>query len=260
MGVEEALLGKPLILVAAHPDDETVSAGGLLPRLDRPLLIHITDGAPRNPAYAQAAGFATREDYARARRNELLNAMELAGIPPERMLTIGVIDQESAFQLAGLARRLAAVFRERRPAVVLTHPYEGGHPDHDSAALAVHAACAMVSLAPQLWEFTSYHARAGVLATGEFLIEQERGEAVVLSSEARERKKCMFECFATQNEMLRHFAVDVERFRPAPVYDFSVSPHSGELYYERFDWGVTGARWRALASQALAELNLRTTL
>jgi hypothetical protein len=39
-------------------------------------------------------------------------------------------------------------------------------------------------------------------------------------------------------------------FRPAPDYDFSQPPHSGKLYYEHFDWGMSGERWRLFAAGA----------
>lgn len=48
----------------------------------------------------------------------------------------------------------------------------------------------------------------------------------------------------------RSFPIDVERFREAPEYDFTQPPHEGRLHYEYFDWGMTGDRWRSLASEA----------
>src|SRR4029077_3455583 len=54
-------------------------------------------------------------------------------------------DQQAAFRLAELARRLAALFAERGIAVVLTHACEGGHPDHDAVAFAVHGAARLFS-------------------------------------------------------------------------------------------------------------------
>jgi hypothetical protein len=54
--------------------------------------------------------------------------------------------------------------------------------------------------------------------------------------------------------MLRRFPVDEERFRAAPVYDFSQPPHAGKLLYEHFNWGMTGERWRSLAAGAAQAL------
>ncbi len=260
MPVEEALTLRRVVLVAAHPDDETIGAGGLLPRLRDVVIVHVTDGAPRDLRDARAAGFEFREDYAQARRLELLNALELAGIGREQTRALNVPDQEASLDLAGLAQRVAEILAEERPGAVLTHPYEGGHPDHDATAFAVHAACAGLPAAPDIYEFTSYHARNGAMAMGEFLMSQEPGAAIQLSNEDRERKRRMVDCFATQREVLRNFPIDIERFRAAPAYDFTQAPHAGKLFYENFPWGMTGEKWRRLAAEALQRLGMPAAL
>jgi hypothetical protein len=46
-----------------------------------------------------------------------------------------------------------------KPDIVFTHPYEGGHPDHDFTAFAVHAACRLTkSTKSVIAEFASYNA------------------------------------------------------------------------------------------------------
>ena len=56
------------MIVAAHPDDETLGIGSLLCLLDEALLVHVTDGAPRDGADARVHGFATCAEYADAAR------------------------------------------------------------------------------------------------------------------------------------------------------------------------------------------------
>jgi hypothetical protein len=46
------------------------------------------------------------------------------------------------------------------------------------------------------------------------------------------------------------------RFRPAPAYDFTTLPNDGRLYYERFPWGMNGARWLMCVRQACDDLSL----
>jgi LmbE family N-acetylglucosaminyl deacetylase len=239
------------MVVAAHPDDETIGLGGSLARLSSPVIVHATDGSPPDPADARAAGFSTRDEYARARRDELLCALALAGISADRTRELGIPDQGAALRMGEIAARLRELFDEHRPALVFTHAYEGGHPDHDATAFAVHAACRMAADPPSIVEFTSYHDRGGAMESGRFLPGGTEAVEVPLDAAARRLKRAMFDCFATQRRVLGNFSIDVERFRKAPEYDFTLPPHAGTLYYERFEWGMTGERFRALAREVL---------
>jgi LmbE family N-acetylglucosaminyl deacetylase len=272
MPVESALTRKPLLIVAAHPDDETAGAGGQLAHMPLLGIVHITDGAPRSPSDAKRAGCQTREEYAAARRAELLCAMGVSGLEHTPSLrSLDVVDQEASLELAGIARRLAAILRETSPAAILTHTYEGGHPDHDATVFAVHAACALLPAPPEIFEFAGYHGAPSEndtdtsdgpprIETGRFLPRQEPGEAIALAAADSERKARMIACFVSQLHMLRHFSVQEERFRAAPVYDFSQPPHPGKLFYEHFDWGMTGERWRSLAAEAAQVLGIPQAL
>jgi LmbE family N-acetylglucosaminyl deacetylase len=261
MAIEATLKALPVVVVAAHPDDETIGAAGVLPWMRNPYVVHVTDGSPRNLADARAAGFDTRDAYARVRRQEALAALRLAGVDPDRTCTLQVPDQEASVNMAFVSMRLSVIFRDLKPAIVLTHPYEGGHPDHDAVAFAVHAACSRLTSRPEIYEFTSYHAKdAGkteggcALEAGCFLAGEDSGEEVPLTGPSREYKRRMIDCFTTQIRMLQQFPIDVERFRESPVYDFTEPPHRGTLFYENFSWGVTGELWRKLAKQAARAL------
>src|SRR5215210_1638225 len=140
----EPLVADRLALVVAHPDDETIGIGGQLSRLHGIKLVHVTDGSPRQDGAAEAHGFATREDYAAARREELRAAMAVAGVPEHALVGLGIADQDASFHLVEIARRLATLFREQGIELVLTHAFEGGHPDHDATAFAAHAAGALL--------------------------------------------------------------------------------------------------------------------
>src|SRR5215207_6872772 len=131
---------RSVAMVVAHPDDEAIGAGAQLPRLNGVTMIHVTDGAPRSPRDAERHGLSTAAEYAFARARELERVMMLAGIPVADRFCLGLADQEAALHLPRIARALVRLFLERATEIVLTHSYEGGHPDHDVAAFAAHAA------------------------------------------------------------------------------------------------------------------------
>jgi len=247
-------------IVAAHPDDETVGLGGSFSRIAAPLLIHLTDGAPRDMVDAAANGFSKREDYAAARRQELVEALQAGGVIQASMVALGCVDQEASLRMVELARDLARLFRCHGVETVFTHAYEGGHPDHDAAAFAVNAACQSLDTAhrPQIVEFTSYHARSGEFEAGSFLPEGDAPETeIYLDTDALRRKTSMLACYRTQQATLQYFKSNrVEKFRPAPEYDFSQPARSGRLFYERVAGGMTADRWLSLAATARKKLGL----
>src|SRR3954470_1794609 len=125
-----------MMLVAAHPDDDVIGAGALLARAPDTRVVYVTDGAPRDGRDARAHGFAGPAGYAAARRREAEDALDCAGISPAQVVHLGFPDQGATFALDRVADALAAVMAADPPALVLSHPYEGGHPDHDATAFA----------------------------------------------------------------------------------------------------------------------------
>jgi len=237
-------------VLAAHPDDETIGASALLARFPAAHIIYLTDGAPRNQHLWPPTMQGSREDYAELRRREAVNALAHAGISDEQIFWLGGVDQEAIFEARALAASLAEFLRQHRLNLVITHSYEGGHPDHDAAALVARlASSALGREAPGICEVTSYHACHERCVTGEFLNADRSSEIVLdLSDQDRQRKRLMMDEYQSQRLVLENFPIVSERLRIAPVYDFSLPPHEGKLWYELMGWPMTGARWRELAA------------
>jgi len=255
---EPPISGQRVIVVAAHPDDETIGAGGALPLASEVIFVHLTDGASRDLQEAQAKGFASWVEYAAARRQEFQNALQAGGIVPVACVDLGYPDQEASLHMPEIVHGLMRLLTRSRFDLILVHPYEGGHPDHDAAAFAAQSAVKLLTerSSPRRVEFTSYHSRHGRLEAGMFLPNGSREMVYRLGPEERARKVRMLACYQSQQEVLRQSPVEEERFRTAPDYDFARPPHEGRLYYELFPWGMTGAHWLALAEAAEKQLGL----
>lgn len=244
------------LIVAPHPDDEVVAAGIWMSRQPAGTvhIVHVTDGSPRDVQNALALGFSGRAAYARARKQELARALSLAGILPAQCERFGFVDKEAYLHLPDFVARLQALIARIQPNRVFSPAYEGGHPDHDAAALAV-AVLRRSAGSFDHWEFPLYHAgTGGRMIAGGFIGGNRRraGCTIVLTREERLLKQRMISCFATQKEILSNFKARREHFRPAIFCDFTRAPHRGPLLYERWQWGITGAEWRRRASEFLA--------
>lgn len=246
-------------IVCAHPDDEVIGAGARLAHLRDVHVVYVTDGAPRDMSDAIANGFTTREEYARVRAAERERALALADIAPARIEDIGLVDQEASFDLSELTLCLVSILERHQPEIVLTHAYEGGHPDHDATAFAVHHAVKLLTMhggpMPTIAEFAGYHWRDGAMRTGCFLPHPDVSvRRLSLGKSERRLKSAMCACYESQQRVLASFAIDAESFRLGPSYDFTDAPHAGRLFYEWFAWRVDGVQWRRLARRAQQEL------
>jgi LmbE family N-acetylglucosaminyl deacetylase len=259
---EGGMVEPPVMIVVAHPDDETIGMGAQLCRFRNALLLQITDGAPRDGLDAAARGFAGIREYAFARRIELYAALEAGLAAGVRTEIVGITDQGACLNLARLTERILQRLEQKRPAAIFVQPYEGGHPDHDAAAFSVQAAARLISTSGEtplaIIEMTAYHADGPRLATGTFLPSGDPITTIELTSADRLRKRRMIDRFTSQRDLLAGFETEVERFREAPDYDFAQPPHPGELHYERLGWSITGEAWRSHARGALEALGLRS--
>jgi len=137
-----------LLLVHAHPDDESISTGGVMmkakARGHRVVLVTATRGEAGEIHNMDEA--ASRPRLGEIRTEELRAADEILGVDRQEFLGYrdsGMVDtpdnkDRRSFHQAKLedaANRLAVFLREERPDVVVTYADDGvyGHPDHIKA-------------------------------------------------------------------------------------------------------------------------------
>jgi len=126
------------------------------------------------------------------------------------------------FHMATLTRRLRTMIVRLAPNLVLTQAYEGGHPDHDAVAFAVHHAVRGLTKPPPVWEMTAYHRANGTTVRGSFLPFD--GPPIVrapLDTAARALKRRHARLLSPRSsDVVAQFPLDEEDFRPAPQLRF----------------------------------------
>lgn len=134
--LRDVLCGRPALVVAPHPDDESLGCGGLIAEAVRlGGAVHVavvTDGAG-----SHSESQTHRPDLLRQlRRGETLEAVAVLGLPPERVSFLDIPDGRApqrgpAAEAAG--RRLAALARDIAAGTIFTSWNYDTHPDHAAA-------------------------------------------------------------------------------------------------------------------------------
>lgn len=123
-----------LVVVAAHPDDETLGAGGLLARTSargiRTRIIFATDGEGSHPASSSH----TPSDLRRVRRVEAADAVRILA-PLAEIVFLGIPDGQIRDNSEQLRQQLDEFIsaKEGVGTLVVAPWRNDGHPDHDAA-------------------------------------------------------------------------------------------------------------------------------
>ncbi len=125
-------LEAPVLVLAAHPDDEVIAAGGMLAfhrrRGDRVRVVHLTDGAAGDPD-------ARFGDIAAIRRTEGAEALRRLGV--EELVTEGLPDGELAEHSADVEACIRRHLVELQPKTLYSFFATEAHRDHRVVARSV---------------------------------------------------------------------------------------------------------------------------
>jgi LmbE family N-acetylglucosaminyl deacetylase len=259
VGSLDVLLGRTLVIVA-HPDDEAAGCGALLQRMEMPILLFASDGAPRDEFFWKRHG--SRLRYARMREEEARQALGQVGVSEVEFLApqgVGLdafADQELYCHLPQAYERMGEVIHRFRPQALITLAYEGGHPDHDACCFLT---CVLArKYALPAWEFPLYHRMpSGQMAYQRFLVPDQTEVLVEITPEELERKRAMLRAYKSQGDVMKTFDPAIERLRPLHEYDYTRPPHPGKLNYEVWGWRMTGAQVCAAFSEFLQQEQLQ---
>ncbi len=207
-----------LLVVVAHPDDETLAAGGLLHVAGRTgiatVLLVATDGEashPASPTHSPAV-------LAQRRRSEVTQAVAVLD-PTTRTAHLGLPDSG----LAAHEDELAAAVADRLPGVdlVVSTWCRDGHPDHEVVGRAVLAAAPRI----EIWQAPIWARQWAELR--EVWSQDQDVVELPLDEPARQAKAAAITAHVSQvqalsdepgderllsEEMLGHFRTDRETF------------------------------------------------
>lgn len=247
-----------IAVVVAHQDDESIGFGGQLSRMPNCLMVHVTDGSPADPREWRDRGFKDRQEYAEIRRREVTDALNIVGHAGPRE-SFAIADQEVCFELSESTQRLVDMFLKHDIRYVLTHAYEGGHPDHDAVAFAAHAAKKILALRGvqlSLIEAPFFRPEGEDSIKQSFVPTQQVATfSYHLRPAQQEQKRKMFDAHATQRSTFAKMSTAQEWLREAPDYDFRDFPNSGTLSRIYKESGMQN-RWTTLSQRALTQLGL----
>lgn len=126
--------GKSLLVVAPHPDDETLGFGAAAATLQsrgvKVQVVSVTDGDASYPGLPMRG----RRKLAKIRRTELPGATSVLGLPPP--ISLGLPDGEVRTHLCGLAELLTTLLSKAPGTWCATTRRGDGHPDHEAVGEA----------------------------------------------------------------------------------------------------------------------------
>jgi LmbE family N-acetylglucosaminyl deacetylase len=225
-----ALAGRTVIL-APHPDDETIAAGVLIQRMREVCVVFVTNGVPQTSKVPIPPQFSSPDAYGREREKEAREAAAILSI--SRCEFLQFPDMQLAAHLRDAHERLLGVVASLNPENILTTAYEGGHPDHDCCSFL---AWALRSRA-KVWEVPLYTRSVdGRELRREY--REKNGTEITVWPTWREwrRKRTALAFYQSQRSVVRWLRRLTETVRPQPNYDFTTPPHPAELLYEHYGW------------------------
>lgn len=149
----------PILIVAPHPDDESLATGGLIAaqraRGVDVTVVAVTDGENAYADYPELAA---------VRRREQTEGLRRLGVEPDRIVRLGVTDSDVASYADQLVEQLSALAGECTHVVA---PWRGDfHPDHEACGRAAERVCERTGATLVSCFFWTWHRGTPATVTG----------------------------------------------------------------------------------------------
>ncbi len=182
-----------LVVVAPHPDDETLGLGATIAQLVGAgvdvRVVTVSDGGAARPG-------ATPQERARAeitRRYELRRAAAVLGVPAP--VSLGLPDGELADHEGRVAELLTGILADAAPGTWCAATWRGdGHPDHEAVGRAAAQACVTTGVTLLEYPVWMWH----WASPADPAVPWDRARSVRVRSWALERKRVAAQCFRSQ--------------------------------------------------------------
>ena len=184
-----------LVIVAPHPDDETLGLGATAAQLVSSgvdvRLVSVSDGGA---AHAAASMF-DRARLEAIRRDELFMAAGVLGF--HRSVSLGLPDGELADHEDRLTDSLVQILADATPGTWCAATWRGdGHPDHEAVGRAAATACARTGVTLLEYPVWMWH----WATPADPAVPWDRARRVPLTEWALDRKHQAAQCFRSQFE------------------------------------------------------------
>ena len=230
--MEGNLKVKNILFIIPHPDDEIVGACIIIKRLlhegKKVHFFFITNGvlSKNSMWFWQKKKF---QKIHMTRKNEMYMSMEKLKVNsyswqdvPTRTLKEIIYETHIKIKKLISLKKIDAIFC---PA------YEGGHQDHDVANFI----CSKFSNVCDIYEFPEYNFYKMKINCNTFIENENNQNILKLTNEEKIFKKNCLQVYNSEKNNLNYIKIHKESFRPIKKYDYSKPPHSGVLFYKRFN-------------------------
>ena len=187
-----------VLIVAPHPDDETLAAGGLIQRAGDVCVVIVTDGEtnpwPQRVAYKKwRINDSDRRRWGMMRRDESLCALAKLGASSRCTRFLALPDTQVMTLLRRGDKRLTDALTNEiasfAPTLIITPSFFDLHGDHRAAAYAVHKAAGNVDVITYIVHGSGDPSRVAM--------------TIELTAEEKNRKRNAIECHASQLRLSR---------------------------------------------------------